>query len=114
MQHEQRGALTVLVAGVGAGALQCVEVLGEHGQVGLRRTLVVLWVWRLLHHLLDLLYHLTTNRHKCVHACVALHFRPCVFCVGHLQPETVLSCIISLSLVSAKVLAPPSEFSVKG
>lgn len=53
--------LTVLVAGVGAGALQSVEVLREHGQVGLGGALIVLWVRRLLHHLLDLLDHLSNT-----------------------------------------------------
>lgn len=50
--------LTVLVAAVGAGPFQGVEVLGQHGQVGLGGALVIFRVWRLLHHLLDLLYHL--------------------------------------------------------
>lgn len=50
--------LTILIAGVGARAFHSVEVLRQHGQVRVWRTFVILWVWRLLHHLLYLLYHL--------------------------------------------------------
>lgn len=60
--------LTVLVAGVGAGAFQSVEVLREHGQIRLGGTLVVLGVWWLLHHLLYLLYHLNRHTPKHVHS----------------------------------------------
>lgn len=54
--------LTVLVAGVGARALQAREVLRQDGQVGVGGAIVVLRVWRLLHHLLDLLDHLPNKR----------------------------------------------------
>lgn len=55
--------LTVLAAAAGAGPLHGVEVLGEQGKVGLRGALVVFGVWRLLHHLFDLLDHLNGRRY---------------------------------------------------
>lgn len=58
LTSQLREKLTVLIAAVGAGPFQGVEVLGQQGQVGLRGALVVIRVWRLLHHLFNLLYNL--------------------------------------------------------
>lgn len=111
--NRHRGVLTVLVAGVGAGAFQSVEVLREHGQVGLWGTLIILRVRRLLHHLLYLLYHLNdkadTNMFtQCFLVCFVIQLGLLQFAHGYLQTETVFSCVIPLPLVSGEAMAPMS------
>lgn len=93
------------------------EVLGEHGQVRLRRALVVLRVWRLLHHLLDLLDHLSdikkthtrSNTVFCIKRKQVCH--SAAFIAVYTWIFTASNCLF---VASAKILAPLPEFYVNG